>query len=315
VVGGGKNAYDMYENGPSISNVIGLGGNVIGLAGNVIQTCFTEGTQIVVGMEYDTDGNFVSYVTMNIEDVNVGDLVYSYNTLTGATELCEVTDTFVRESDHINYLTILDEQGREQTIETTDGHPFWVVTDEPDLSRAAKNYSDGMYHGNLEVAEHGFWVEAKDLRVGDVFLDANGELSILTNIVRVEQAGGIAVFNFTVEGNHDYFVLAKEYEYGQSCVLVHNANARFYVDPNGNVVDTHATPRGSYTHPDGSRTDILQRENHGFGFTHTHHPIINTAPDGRQFINGMDKGRLVTTEEILSIQNGISKPSLPKGRW
>ncbi|MGL6194202.1 MAG: hypothetical protein ACRC2T_05205 [Thermoguttaceae bacterium] len=32
------------------------------------------------------------------------------------------------------------------------------------------------------------------------------------------------VFNFTVEGNHNYFVLEKDYDYGQTCVLVHNAN-------------------------------------------------------------------------------------------
>jgi len=71
--------------------------------------------------------------------------------------------------------------------------------------------------------ESGYWVEAKDLKVGDVFLGANGELSTLTNIVRIEQEGEIAVFNFSVEGNHNYFVLAKEYEYGQTCILVHNA--------------------------------------------------------------------------------------------
>ena len=46
--------------------------------------------------------------------------------------------------------------------------------------------------------------------------------------MRVEQEGGIAVFNFTVEGNHNYFILAKEYEFGQTCVLVHNAQG--YVD-------------------------------------------------------------------------------------
>jgi len=66
------------------------------------------------------------------------------------------------------------------------------------------------------------------LRVGDVFLGANGELSTLTNIVRVEQSGGIAVFNFEVEGNRNYFILAKDYEYGQSCVLVHNADGTLY---------------------------------------------------------------------------------------
>ena len=88
-----------------------------------------------------------------------------------------------------------------------------------------------MYHENLEAGLNGFWVEAKDLRVGDVFLGANGELSTLINAVRVEQSGGIAVFNFTVDGNHNYFILAKEYEYGQSCVLVHNADCAVHVAP------------------------------------------------------------------------------------
>ena len=165
--------------------------------------------------------------TANIEDVKIGDLVYSYDTQTGETELAEVTATFALTSNHINYLTIIDENGDEQVIETTDAHPFWVVTDEPDLERAARSIVDEngvwLYHENISPTENGFWVEAKDLRIGDVFLGANCELSTLTNIVRVEQSGGIAVFNFTVEGNHNYFILAKEYDYGQTCVLVHNA--------------------------------------------------------------------------------------------
>ena len=118
----------------------------------------------------------------------------------------------------------------EQIIKTTDGHPFWVVTDTPDLERAARSVVDEngfiLYHENVAPGLNGFWVEAKDLKVGDVFLGASGELSMLTNIVRVEQSGGIAVFNFTVEGNHNYFILAKEYEFGQSCILVHNMCAK-----------------------------------------------------------------------------------------
>ena len=90
------------------------------------------------------------------------------------------------------------------------------------MERAARELADGFYHENIAPGLGGFWVEAKDLRVGDVFLGANGELSTLVNAVRVEQDGGIAVFNFTVDGNHNYFILAKEGEYGQSCVLVHN---------------------------------------------------------------------------------------------
>ena len=102
------------------------------------------------------------------------------------------------------------------------------MTDEPDLERAASSVvlENGtlIYHENVDPGLCGYWVEAKDLRVGDVFLGANGESSTLINIVRVEQDGGIAVFNFTVEGNHNYFILEKEYDYGQSCVLVHNAD-------------------------------------------------------------------------------------------
>jgi len=192
--------------------------------------CFTAGTQIVVGMGQieDESGNLTTvYTTANIEDIQVGDLVYSYNTQTGETELAKVTSTVALSSDHINYLTIIDDNGNEQVIETTDAHPFWVVTDDPDLERAASEVVDEngviLYHENLEPGLNGFWVEAKDLQIGDVFLGANGESSTLTNIVHIEQEGGIAVFNFTVEGNHNYFILAKEYENGQTCVLVHNA--------------------------------------------------------------------------------------------
>ena len=115
------------------------------------------------------------------------------------------------------------------------------MTDEPDLERAAREVVDEngiiLYHENIAPGLNGFWVEAKDFRVGDVFLGANGELSMLANAVRVEQSGGIAVFNFTVEGNHNYFILAKEFENGQTCVLVHNGDCYVYwaKDKNGNV--------------------------------------------------------------------------------
>jgi len=83
---------------------------------------------------------------------------------TGEVSLREVTATFVREVDHINYLTIEDENGNIQTLEVTDGHPFWVVTDEPDLERAARSVVDEngvwLYHENIGPMENGFWVEA-----------------------------------------------------------------------------------------------------------------------------------------------------------
>jgi len=217
--------------------------------------------------------------------VQVGDLVYSYNTATGEVGLREVTDTFVRESDHINYLTIVDENGHEQTIETTDGHPFWVVTDEPDLSRAARSVVDEngvlLYHENLEPGLNGFWVEAKDLRVGDVFLGVNGELSMLTNIVRIEQNGGIAVFNFTVEGNHNYFILAKENEYGQSCILVHNALWYHGTDSSSaqSIMD-NGLNRSSWKKAGGELLD-----DKGFSLTQDYNTALGFA-DGRVLTRG-----------------------------
>ncbi len=168
------------------------------LVGNAVQACFTEGTQIVVGMEQieDEHGNLTTvYTTANIEDIQVGDLVYSYDTSTGEVSQQQVTATFVRETDHLNYLTVVDEHGNEQAIETTDGHPFWVVTD--------------------EQTHDGHWVEAKNLKIGDVFLSADNKLSTLNNIACVEQSGSIQVFNFTVEGNHNYFILANNMSMGR----------------------------------------------------------------------------------------------------
>ena len=152
---------------------------------------------------------------------------WSTDTITGETELREVTATFALESDHINYLTIVDEHGNVQVLETTDTHPFWVVTDTPDLERAARSLVDEngvwLYHANIAPTENGFWVEAKDLREGDVFLGANGELTTLVAAERVVFPEGIKVYNFTVDGNHNYFVIAACDEFGQTSILVHNA--------------------------------------------------------------------------------------------
>gem|GEM_PF-2094000 len=192
------------------------------------------GTSVEGAVKYNENDVFVQYVTVNIEDINVGDFVYSYDTITGTTELKEVTDVFVRESDHINYLTIVDENGNVQVLETTDGHPFWVVTDEPDLERAAREVVDEnsviLYHENIAPGLNGFWVEAKDLREGDVFVGANGELSVLVSAERVVFPENVKVYNFTVEGNHNYFVIAATDEFGQTCILVHNAGGIYVFD-------------------------------------------------------------------------------------
>ena len=92
--------------------------------------------------------------------------------------------------------------------------------------------------------------------------------------------------------------------------------ARFVVEPNGTVVDTDATPRGSFDQPDGGRTDVLQREDHGAGLSHTHDPKVNTNPEtGETFVNGLEKpGRPVSKQDVDNIQSGAATRSKPKGR-
>jgi hypothetical protein len=169
------------------------------------------------------------YVTKNIEDIQVGDEVYAYDIETGKTTTKCVTSTFKRTSDHLRYLTVRDSNGT-QTFETTDSHPFWVVTNTPDLSRAAReNVEDNgvlLHHENLGVTEDGYYVEAGDLRAGDVFVSPSDELSTLEKTERTDYPTGITVYNFEVEDNHNYFVIANigAFQNGAEPILVHNSD-------------------------------------------------------------------------------------------
>ena len=323
IVNGAK-ALDSVPGGNKIvaqaqKNVNGVGHNAKKVAGDMPTNCFTEGTQIVVGMKYDDNGVFVQYITAKIEDIQVGDLVYSYDTATGEVSQKSVTDTFSNTSNHINLLTIIDDLGNEQVIETTDGHPFWVVTDEPDLSRAARSIIDengvALYHENLDGNANGYWVHAKDLRVGDVFLGANGELSTLTNTVRVDQECGIGIFNFTVEGNHNYFILAKEYEYGQSCVLVHNtspvtiedAAAEISKKINKNRV-TIKTPNKEIDYDLVGKPHFDKPTQQAISTPHVHEKPIARGPNGRTSIDTKNATtRPATPQDIRIVKRFLNE--------
>jgi hypothetical protein len=173
------------------------------------------------------------YVTKNIEDIEVGDEVFAYDISTGNVSKCKVTDTFERTSDHLRYLTVRDSKGT-QVFETTDSHPFWVVTNNPDLNRLAHESvterSITLQHENIDVTKNGYYVEAKDLKIGDNFIGPNHEVSTLEDTSRKDFANGIKVYNFTVENNHNYFVIANYSDFinGKEPILVHNANKPVY---------------------------------------------------------------------------------------
>jgi hypothetical protein len=242
------------------------------------------------------------YETKNIEDIRKDDQVLAYDVRTGEVTKRKVTQVFKRQADHIRYLTIRGENGIQQTVQTTDNHAFWVVTDKPDLERMAREmvtvenvgHEDiELFDENLAVTENGFYVEAKNLRVGDRFLDSSENLLTLIETRREEFPNGITVYNFTVEDDHNYFVIAnyEAFQNGSQPVLVHNSKncshgnskdsskpATLYakLDKNGNFLKwgISQNPAKRYTKKQldggelkttfarniGNRSDILKRE-------------------------------------------------------
>jgi hypothetical protein len=70
------------------------------------------------------------------------------------------------------------------------------------------------------------------LRVGDKFIGPSGELAVLVDSQRADYPDGITVYNFSVEDDHNYFVIAnyEAFQNGAQPVLVHNAKYSYTSD-------------------------------------------------------------------------------------
>ncbi len=139
-------------------------------------TCFTGDTPI-----YTDDG------LVCIENIEVGDEVWAYNPETGETELKEVLNVWVKETDEILHVSTSDGE----TIDATTNHPFYV--------------------------EDKGWVAASDLKIGDTFVTTDGDEVEVTDIELEKLAEPILVYNLDVADFDTYFV-------GEYQVLVHNYN-------------------------------------------------------------------------------------------
>ncbi len=136
------------------------------------------------------------FVTRSIEDIEVGDRVLAWDEKSGQNSLQAVDRVYRRTSDHLRILTIRTGDGIEQTLQTTDEHPFWV----PEFG----------------------WFGAGELPVGAHLLDARGIPAVLVGTTREEHPAGISVFNLRVENLHTYYA-GEGVE--NSPILVHNANS------------------------------------------------------------------------------------------
>ena len=137
------------------------------------KACFIAGTLI------ETDNGSVP-----IEEITAGMLVYAHNPDIGETELKEVVQTFVRETNELVHIKVNGEE-----IITTPTHPFWVP-------------------------QKG-WTDAIQLRAGDRLQLLNGEYVIIEQVQHELLESPVTVYNFEVEDFHTYYV-------GDTSVLVHN---------------------------------------------------------------------------------------------
>ena len=135
--------------------------------------CFAAGTMV------KTEGGYKA-----IEEIEVGDKVWSWDEATGEQALKTVVQLFRNEKDVLVHIDAAGEQ-----IQTTLGHPFYVV-------------GKG-------------WVKAGELKSGDVLKLYDGKEAEI-NSISIKESKPVITYNFEVEDSHTYYVT-------QSDVLCYNA--------------------------------------------------------------------------------------------
>ena len=137
--------------------------------------CFVEGTLV------KTENGLIP-----IEEIQIGDYVYTYDEKYNEIVLKEVVNTMRKEVEKIISIKI----NKDVIIETTENHPFYV--------------------------ENTGWVEAKQLREGDKLLNYNEEYLEIEEIEEIYYFEKL-VYNLQLDENHNFFV-------SDLWILVHNSN-------------------------------------------------------------------------------------------
>ncbi len=216
IVQGGQGALDTYKNGPSYASTAKIITGGIGLAqvakaatgaGKVVKEapapakqvgqCFPAGTLI------STAGGL-----RTIETIRPGDQVWAFDLGDGKWKSKSVLKNFERDYRYDSIFVTIDGD----TIESTQLHPYWVVSGEnlaerPRLEHLPKTPPDACMPGR--------WVDAHDLRIGDVMFLRDGRQVPVETVRR--QPANQTVYNFAVED-------LECYAFGKSQVLVHNNN-------------------------------------------------------------------------------------------
>lgn len=124
-----------------------------------------------------------------IIQIEVGDFVLAKNDETGELSWREVTDTFKDWHEETITLTVVDENGVEESIVTTAEHPFYL--------------------------DNTGWLEAGQLKLDDIVSGPKSENDIRITGIEINKDAQYA-YNFTVDTDHTYFV-------GKTDIWVHNS--------------------------------------------------------------------------------------------
>ena len=135
--------------------------------------CFVAGTKV------KTENGF-----KNIEDIKIGEKVYSFNLDNNEIELKEVLELIHSSAKDTYKMTIGG-----KTVEMTSKHQVYIV-------------------------DKG-WTRAYNIKIGDMMLSASGDKVKITNIEHIKYDEPIDTYNLAVEDNSNYFVTDIQ-------VLVHN---------------------------------------------------------------------------------------------
>lgn len=205
--------------------------------------CFAAGTAVL------TVGVGGKVVKKAIEDVKVGDRVMSYNEETGNTEVKTVTATFT--SEHEETVKVKDVNGQE--IVSSLGHNYYT--------------------------QNRGWIAAENLRAGDILQTVKGETVIVEQVQHEIAEHSQTLYNFAVDGNHNYYVADSIDSPTSDFVLVHNRGCNgFSKDPSARNTTKLRFENGKITHAATyddagniiARFDFIGKSHGGIATPHVH---------------------------------------------
>ena len=171
--------------------------------------------------------------TKPIEEVEIGDEVVTTDPETGETTTRKVTALHNNQDRDLTDVVVRADDGTDQTLHTTQRHPFWSVT------RQA-------------------WVDAAKLTAGELLRTSGARAVVVLGVTSF--AGGQRMRDLTVEDLHTYYVVA-----GQTSVLVHNTQPclpgvgdvpRKVVNTNMGHVDAERAERAGFSSVQEARSAV-----------------------------------------------------------